>query len=54
MNQDTTNNTPDDERMPPGIAKAFLVALDRRRAHMLTCLSCGAKTKPGEAPPCGH
>lgn len=38
-----------------GAARAFQMALERRRAHqVLTCISCGAKTKPGEAPPCGH
>lgn len=43
------------QEISPGVARAFLAALERRRAHqVLTCISCGAKTKPGEAPPCGH
>lgn len=40
--------------MNPGTAKLFQIALKRRREQMLTCISCGAKTKEGEAPPCGH
>lgn len=43
------------QQISPGVARAFQVALQHRRAHqVLTCISCGAKTKPGEAPPCGH
>lgn len=41
-------------QISPALATLFLSALERRRASLRTCLSCGAKGHKDQHLPCGH